>query len=200
MLELWGMLSTPSLPSISGPLWPGVVARDSVLSICQIELNYVLILNRIVWNRTVFDIETIPSVNWIVCNRTVYVYKKRFGWCTIKPNKTFSNNSTIYLNQPWHYWIDRFKRTIKPSKHILYQDVRIWRSLYVHFYIFLCICFLRVFFWGGGCTQSDQMRITFKQIYLKTTLIGTTTPHQTVSENNDREGYSTLLRSATLDP
>ena len=28
MLELWGMRSTPSLPSLSGPLWPGVVVPD----------------------------------------------------------------------------------------------------------------------------------------------------------------------------
>ena len=28
MLELWGMQSTPSLPSLSGPLWLGVVAPD----------------------------------------------------------------------------------------------------------------------------------------------------------------------------
>ena len=28
MLELWGMRSTPSLPSLPGPLWPGVVAHD----------------------------------------------------------------------------------------------------------------------------------------------------------------------------
>ena len=27
-LELWGMRSTPSLPSLPGPLWPGVVAPD----------------------------------------------------------------------------------------------------------------------------------------------------------------------------
>ena len=33
MLELWGMQSTPSLPSLPGPLWPGVVAPDG-----QIEL------------------------------------------------------------------------------------------------------------------------------------------------------------------
>ena len=32
MLELWGMRSTPSLPSLPGPLWPGVVAPDRVLS------------------------------------------------------------------------------------------------------------------------------------------------------------------------
>ena len=28
MLELWGMWSTPLLPSLTGPLWPGVVAPD----------------------------------------------------------------------------------------------------------------------------------------------------------------------------
>ena len=32
MLELWGMRSTPSLPLLSGPLWPGVVATDRILS------------------------------------------------------------------------------------------------------------------------------------------------------------------------
>ena len=28
MLGLWGMWSTPSLPLLPGPLWPGVVALD----------------------------------------------------------------------------------------------------------------------------------------------------------------------------
>ena len=28
MLELWGMWSTPLLPSLPGPLWPEVVAPD----------------------------------------------------------------------------------------------------------------------------------------------------------------------------
>ena len=28
VLELWGMRSTPSLPLLPGPLWPGVVAPD----------------------------------------------------------------------------------------------------------------------------------------------------------------------------
>ena len=32
------MQSTPSLPSLSGPLWPGVVAPERVLSMGQIEL------------------------------------------------------------------------------------------------------------------------------------------------------------------
>ena len=48
MLELWGMRSTPSLPSLSGPLWSGEVAPDWVLSMRQIDLNCVITLNWIV--------------------------------------------------------------------------------------------------------------------------------------------------------
>ena len=61
MLKLWGIQSIPLLLSLPGPLWPGVVASDRVLFIDQIELNYVLMLN------------------WIVWNRTVYMYKNGFG-------------------------------------------------------------------------------------------------------------------------
>ena len=57
--KLWGMWSTLLLPSLPGLLWSGVVAPDRVLSIGQIELNCVLMLNWIIWNRTVFDIETV---------------------------------------------------------------------------------------------------------------------------------------------
>ena len=32
VLELWGMRSTPSLPSLPVPLWPRVVAPDRALS------------------------------------------------------------------------------------------------------------------------------------------------------------------------
>ena len=32
VLEIWGMRSTPSLPLLPGPLWPGVVASDRFLS------------------------------------------------------------------------------------------------------------------------------------------------------------------------
>ena len=38
ILELWGIQSSPSLQSLPGPLWPGVVALDRVLSSGQIEL------------------------------------------------------------------------------------------------------------------------------------------------------------------
>ena len=39
------MQSTPSLPSFPGQFWPVVVAPDRVLSMGQIELNCVLMLN-----------------------------------------------------------------------------------------------------------------------------------------------------------
>ena len=54
MLGHWGMRSTPSLPSLLGSLWLGVVAPDRVLSLGQIELNCVLMLNWITWNRNLF--------------------------------------------------------------------------------------------------------------------------------------------------
>ena len=38
ILELWGMLSTPSLLLLPGPLWPRVVAPDRILSMSQIDL------------------------------------------------------------------------------------------------------------------------------------------------------------------
>ena len=47
MVELWGMQSTPSLPSLPGPLGTGVVALDRVLSMGQIELDDVFMPNRI---------------------------------------------------------------------------------------------------------------------------------------------------------
>ena len=40
------------MPSLPGPLWPRIVAPDRVLSSSQIELNSVLMLNWIDWNRT----------------------------------------------------------------------------------------------------------------------------------------------------
>ena len=39
MMELWGMRSTPLLPPLPGPLWPGVEAPDRALSMGLIELT-----------------------------------------------------------------------------------------------------------------------------------------------------------------
>ena len=45
MLELWGIQSTSSFSLLSGPLLPGMVTPDKVLSMSQIELYCVLMLN-----------------------------------------------------------------------------------------------------------------------------------------------------------
>ena len=45
MLELWEKRCTPSLLLLPDPLCLGVVAPDRALSMGQIELNYVLMLN-----------------------------------------------------------------------------------------------------------------------------------------------------------
>ena len=50
ILELWGMQSIRSLPSLPAPLWPKVVVPDRVLSLGQIELFNVL--------NAYFDIKT----------------------------------------------------------------------------------------------------------------------------------------------
>ena len=88
MLELWGMRSTPLLLSLPGSLWPGVVVPYRTLSMCQIELNCVYMLNWITWNRTLLTysyvlMETMLILKlifwirmvwlkWIAWNRTVF--------------------------------------------------------------------------------------------------------------------------------
>ena len=65
MLDLWGMWSTSLLPSLQGPLWPEVIEPERVLYMCQIELNCVLMLNWIVWNRILltFKLPTYAKLN-----------------------------------------------------------------------------------------------------------------------------------------
>ena len=53
MPELWGMRITLSMPLLPGPHWPRMVAPDKVLSMVELELICVLMLNGIAWNRTV---------------------------------------------------------------------------------------------------------------------------------------------------
>ena len=53
-----------------GSLWPGVVAADRVLYIGQIELNCILELNGITWNRTIltFKLHTYYKLNCLKLN------------------------------------------------------------------------------------------------------------------------------------
>ena len=102
--ELCWMQRTPLLPSFQSPLWPVVVAPDRVLSMGQIELNYVpeliemglyrhfncvLMLNWTVWNRTVFVFYTeLFEIERFICVKmdlALITYNGRFA---IKPNQT----------------------------------------------------------------------------------------------------------------
>ena len=67
MQELWEMRSTPLLPSLPGPLWPGVVASDRVLSMGQIKLTCILMLNWIARNKTVltYKLSTYAKPNYV---------------------------------------------------------------------------------------------------------------------------------------
>ena len=72
MLGYWGMHRTPLLPLLPGLLWPGMVAPDIVLSIGQLDLNW------IAWNSTVFTFNCVSAkicvlmLNWTVGNRAVF--------------------------------------------------------------------------------------------------------------------------------
>ena len=91
-----GMQSTPSFLSLPGPFWPGVVAPDRGLSMGEIELNCILMLNWIVWNRTVLDIE-----NWIVWIRNVLL-----NWIARNKNvfHNWSFNRYSVLMLKWIVW------------------------------------------------------------------------------------------------
>ena len=109
MLELWGMRSTFSLLSLPFPFWSRVVAPDRVLSMGQIELNSVLVLNWIAWNRNVFTFKLHTYVklnclkwncfcmlNWNVWNRTVFDIE------TVLTLTWLVWNRTVWIN--WVAW------------------------------------------------------------------------------------------------
>ena len=77
MVELWRMRSIPLLPSLPGPLCPGVGSGsdDWTLSIGQTELYCVLILN-------LFEIEL------FICFKMDLALLTYNGWCAIKPVQT----------------------------------------------------------------------------------------------------------------
>ena len=108
MLELWGMQSTPSLPSLPGPLWPGVVALDRVLSMSQIELNCVLMLNWIVWNGTFICLKTDLALNnlqRLICHKTQTNKHSWSEWTwELRQSK---DNSTLYKSPGLesHNWL-----------------------------------------------------------------------------------------------
>ena len=58
-------------------------------------------LNRIVWNGTVFDIETLLTLNWIVLYRTILTFNCVWTKCTLILNR-IDWIITVWLN--WIAW------------------------------------------------------------------------------------------------
>ena len=120
MLELCRKRNTLSLPSLPGSLRPWVVASDRVISMGQIELNYVLMLIWIAWNRTVLifklrnyaelsflKLNSFCILNWFVWNRTVFKIETVLTWNSIVWNRTVLtfNLCTQKLYLYWFVWI-----------------------------------------------------------------------------------------------
>ena len=117
MQELWEMQSTPLLRSLPGPLWPEVTAPDRV-SPMEIELfwhlNCLLMLNWIVWNRTVDMYKMDLALNNLQCHKT-------------QQNQTYirliKRVSVIFMN------ISFLNRFIKIHETFSYEtDVRRWEK------------------------------------------------------------------------
>ena len=113
-VPVMGIRSTPSLPSLTGLLWPGVVAADRVLSMGQIELNCVLMLNWITWNRTVliFKLHTYAKLSFL--NRAVLTFN--CVWTkTILILNWIVWIRTVWLN--WKAWARNVFLTIELCTH-----------------------------------------------------------------------------------
>ena len=103
MLEFWAMRSTPSLLSLLAPLWTRVVAPDRILSIGQIELNCVTMLNLFVWEESVltFKLRTYAEMNCLKWN----------CFCTLNGivwNRTVFDFEPMYLRHSELFEIERF--------------------------------------------------------------------------------------------
>ena len=115
MLELWGMRSDLSMPSLLGPLWPGVITPERVLSIGQIEQNCILLLNWIVWNGTVFfGIEAV-----YLCSAGLF---ERELFLTLK---LCVNKKTILINWiVWNFLLKWLNSTLNAQKGLIHRQTK----------------------------------------------------------------------------
>ena len=114
MLEVWGMRSMPPLSSLLGPFWSGVVAPVRVLSMGQVELNCVLMLNWIAWKRTVltFELHSYAKLNCLKCN-----------WI-VKIGISFWHRNYTYAKLNCCKWVDLFRLLIMcKQKLYLYETL-----------------------------------------------------------------------------
>ena len=76
MLELREMRSTPSLASLPGPLWSEVVAPNKGPIYGLNRTNCILMLNWIIWIRTVW----LNWIAWTFFTIKLYLHLKMLNW------------------------------------------------------------------------------------------------------------------------
>ena len=85
MPELWGIRSTSSLPSLPGPLWPGVVAPDkSPIYGLNRTKPWFLEFTGVFWH-----LNCVFMLNWIVSNRTILTFTVNLCWTELPEIKLF---------------------------------------------------------------------------------------------------------------
>ena len=140
MLELWGMRSTPSLPSLPGSRWSGVVASDRVLSMGQIKLNSVLMLNWIVWNRNIFvcvtelfEIEQFLTLK-LYLRKTELFEIERFWQLTFCKKKTILISNYFFLKKT--VWVNSnawYGNVFLQLNCVVMLNWMVWnRTVYLH--------------------------------------------------------------------
>ena len=146
MLELWEVLSSPLLPSLPGPIWAEMVAPERVVSMGQIKLNSVLILNWIAWNRTVSYLN--------VCKQKIYsteLFKvfikmteiRRYYYCYYITNNTnintdISNFILLFLSLSVFYYYPlsyEFKSIL--CWYLKISSLRLFNSWLVNLYLMI---------------------------------------------------------------
>ena len=109
MLELWGMRSTPSLPSLPDRLSPGLVAPDRVLSMGQIKINCMLMIICFGWNWNVLKLKLRTVLNCLKRN------------CFFMPNWIVRNTNVFFFTSKLHLgWVE------------LFEIVLFWQKLYLY--------------------------------------------------------------------
>ena len=107
------MRSTPLLPSLPSQSWHGVVAPDRVLSMGQIELNCVLTLNWVVWNRT---------VDTYKMDLALKIYNV---WYAIKPKQSKQNEDDGFRKIVWYQFSKRVIFRINIQNEIFYFQINL---------------------------------------------------------------------------
>ena len=82
MLELWGMQSTPLLPSVQGPLKPGVIAPDkgpifgSKWTKPWFWKCFVFVFKMRIYAKLncLWHLDWVPMLKWIIWNKTFFLH------------------------------------------------------------------------------------------------------------------------------